>query len=326
MTHQLLTKDDFETIQRLAKLFMESGLFADTKSLAQAVVKILAGSELGIGPFESMRDLAIIQGKTTMAGSQIAAKIKRSGVYDYEILKFDASEAELQFTKNGKPLQPKIRFDLTDAKRMGLDQKDNYKKQARTMLFWRAVTMGARMHCPEIFGGAIYTPDELTGGRVAEPLLVEAPARALPAPTAPVRTEQDRDPADRLMHHMGDVVKLMSGSELARDNFLKQAADVFGAAEVEEAVAKVEAEPMNTGGTYQAVGRPATEKQMVFFSRLMKKHHLPEGSELAIVHCITGQQEMTSGAISKVIEALKADDLPDIINEYIDELEASKGE
>lgn len=310
MTHQLLTKDDFETIQRLAKLFMESGLFADTKSLAQAVVKILAGSELGIGPFESMRDLAIIQGKTTMAGSQIAAKIKRSGVYDYEILKFDASEAELQFTKNGKPLQPKIRFDLTDAKRMGLDQKDNYKKQARTMLFWRAVTMGARMHCPEIFGGAIYTPDELSGGKIAEPLPLEAPARALPAPTVKALPEASA---------AGVVAP-------SREQFLQQAAEVFGAAEVEEAAAKVEAEPMNTGGTYQAVGRPATEKQMVFFSRLMKKHHLPEGSELAIVHCITGQQEMTSGAISKVIEALKADDLPDIINEYLDELEASRGE
>lgn len=303
MTHQLITKDDFETSQRLAKMFFESGLFADTKSVAQAAVKILAGRELGMGPFESMRDLNIIQGKTTMAGSQIASKIKLSGIYDYQILKFDASGSELLFTKNGKPLEPVIKFGINDAKLLGLDQKTNYKAQARTMLFWRAVTMGARMHCPEVFGGAIYTPDEIPSNQKFEPL---------PEPPAVVKALQAASAA-------GVVVP-------SREQFLQQAAEVFGAAEVEEAAAKVEAEPMNTGGTYQAVGRPATEKQMVFFSRLMKKHHLPEGSELAIVHCITGQQEMTSGAISKVIEALKADDLPDIINEYIDELEASRGE
>lgn len=307
MTTAMITKDDFETAQRMGKMFFESGLFADTKSIAQAAVKILAGRELGMGPFESMRDLSIIQGKTTMAASSISARIKMSGVYDFEILKFDATGAELQFTKNGKPLVPVVKFDIQDAKLMGLDQKDNYKKQARTMLFWRAVTMGARMHCPEVFGGAIYTPDEISA----------APAHVLPEPVAPAKVA----PKGITLEASADGVFVSP----SRDEFLAQAAEVFGAAEVEEAVARVEAEPMNTGGTHPAVGRPPTEKQMGFFAKLLKKHHLPAGCEEAIVHCLTGSPRITMASVSKALEALKEDALPDVIIDYIDELEAAAG-
>ena len=162
-----------------AEVFMRSGLFSDTKSRDQAVVKMLAGRELGLGPFESMRDVNIIQGKTTLAGAQIAARIKKTGVYDYEIKQFDEKAAVLRFTKNGKPLSPEISFSIEDAAAMGLASRDNYKKQARTMLFWRAVTMGARMHCPEVFGGAIYTPDEIAK---------DAPVDAIPTEALPVTT------------------------------------------------------------------------------------------------------------------------------------------
>jgi DUF1365 family protein len=39
---------------------MKSGLFPDVKTASQAVVKILCGKELGLSPFQSMKDLYII--------------------------------------------------------------------------------------------------------------------------------------------------------------------------------------------------------------------------------------------------------------------------
>lgn len=157
-------------IRNYAEVFLASGLFADTRSIEQAMTKIIAGQELGIPPFEAMRDVTIIQGKTTLAAAAIASRIKRSGIYSYDILQFDEQAASLQFSKNGEPLQPIISFTFADAKKMGLTERPNYIKQARTMLFWRAITMGARMHCPDVFGGAIYTPDELKTNGHAEPL------------------------------------------------------------------------------------------------------------------------------------------------------------
>lgn len=154
-------------IQSLAHVFMQSGLFADTKSISQAMVKIMAGRELGIQPFAAMRDINIIQGKATLAGAQIAARIKQSNDYDFNVLKYDDTGCTLQFTKNGRALSPNVEFTMQHAKQLGLAGKDNYAKQARTMLYWRAVTMGARMFCPHIFNGPIYTPDEL---RLSEPV------------------------------------------------------------------------------------------------------------------------------------------------------------
>lgn len=193
-TPAIISAGDLTAITTLADTFIKSGLFSDTKSQAQAVVKILAGRELGLGPFESMRDINIIQGKTAMAAAQIGARIKQTGVYDYEVVQFDDKAAILRFSKNGKALKPDVSFSFEDAKKLGLAGKDNYQKQARTMLFWRALTMGARMHCPHVFGGAIYTPDELSGQVVdAEPLPVAARVvesePALPEPQAPQEVE-----------------------------------------------------------------------------------------------------------------------------------------
>lgn len=182
-------------IQSLAQVFMSSGLFADTKSISQAMVKIMAGRELGLQPFAAMRDINIIQGKTTLAGAQIAARIKTSNDYDFNVLKYDDTGCTLQFTKNGKALTPNVEFTMQHAKQLGLAGKDNYAKQARTMLYWRAVTMGARMFCPHIFNGPIYTSDEL---RISEPVdaVTVVPVNELgneaPSP-APLQLEEPKD-------------------------------------------------------------------------------------------------------------------------------------
>jgi hypothetical protein len=168
-TPGLIGAQDLATISTLAKTFQMSGLFSDTKNEAQAIVKMLAGRELGLGPFEAMRDINIIQGKTTLAAAQVAARIQQSGG-EWEFLQFDEKGCKLRFSRNGKVLTPDISFMLEDARKLGIASKDNYIKQARTMLFWRALTMGARMLFPGVFGGPIYTPDELRGGMIDEPL------------------------------------------------------------------------------------------------------------------------------------------------------------
>jgi hypothetical protein len=156
---------------KLAGIFSSSGLFSDTKSQAQAMVKIMAGKEMGIGPFSAMRGLNIIQGKVVASAEILASKIKSSGDYDYVPTETTDKRCAIQFTKGGQSVGAPVVFTIEEAAKMGLSGKDNWQKQAGTMLFWRCLSKGARMHCPHLIGGA-YLPDEIqdaaSNSKVAE--------------------------------------------------------------------------------------------------------------------------------------------------------------
>lgn len=144
----------------LANVFAQSGRFSGDTNAAQAVVKIQAGAELGIPPIQAMTNIHIVQGRVTLGATVIAALIKQSGRYDYKIKKLDETSCELDFYENGEFVGPSS-FSMDDAKLAGLTGKDVWKKFPRNMLFSRAISNGARWYAASIFGGAIYTPDEL---------------------------------------------------------------------------------------------------------------------------------------------------------------------
>jgi hypothetical protein len=64
----------------------KSGMFPDVTDGAKALVKILAGKEIGVTPFQAMTNIHIIQGKATMGANLIAAKVNGSGRYDYRVM------------------------------------------------------------------------------------------------------------------------------------------------------------------------------------------------------------------------------------------------
>jgi hypothetical protein len=152
-------------LQQLGALVASSAYFSDAREAAQAAVKIMAGAELGIGPIASMRGIDIIKGEVSLSAGMVAAMVRRSGVYDYRVERWDNDACEIVFTRNRRPLTPSSVFTLADAEQAGL-RGDNYRKFPRNMLFARAMTNGARVHCPEVFVGAVYTPDELVDGEV----------------------------------------------------------------------------------------------------------------------------------------------------------------
>lgn len=164
----------------LGAVLVKSGFFADTKEQAQAIVKVLAGRELGFGPIASMQGVYIVKGRVTLSANLVGAAIKRSGRYDYRVKELNNGRCLLHFFENGKPIG-ESEFTLEDAKAAGLAQGDNYRKFARNMLFSRALTNGARWYCPDVFNGPIYTPDEL-GAQVDEEGNVVEAERAVVEP------------------------------------------------------------------------------------------------------------------------------------------------
>lgn len=189
-------------VVQLGQLMSASGFFQDTKDAAQAVVKILAGKEIGVGPVAAMTGIHIVQGRVTMSANLIGAAIKRSGRYTYRVRELTAQVCRLEFFEAGESIGV-TDFAWADAERAQLAGKAIWKQYPRNMLFARAMSNGARFFCPDVFGGPIYTPEELGATvRVADdgavevasvPPVTEAP---LPADAASGRAEPDPSKAN----------------------------------------------------------------------------------------------------------------------------------
>lgn len=179
MTTDLAVRDLNEVLT-LGKTLAASGYFSDAKDAAQAAVKVLAGSELGIGPVASMTGIYIVKGRVTMSANLMAAQIKRSGKYNYRVATMQNDMVSIVFYE-GKDEIGTSSFSKADAEAAGLwNSSDPWRKTPRNMLFARAMSNGARWFCPDIFSGPVYTPDELE-------VSVE-PAPLPPAPAADVVT------------------------------------------------------------------------------------------------------------------------------------------
>jgi hypothetical protein len=145
-----------ETIT-LAELFAKSGFFADSREAAQCVTKIMAGNELGFGPVASMTGFTIIKGRVSMSANLMAAAVKRSGKYNYRVVKMDDTACEIAFFEGGQEIGRSL-FTKADAQKAGTQNMDKFP---RNMLFARAMSNGVKWYCPDITGGPVYTPEEL---------------------------------------------------------------------------------------------------------------------------------------------------------------------
>jgi hypothetical protein len=182
-------------VEKVANAMVKSGFFADVKDASQAMVKIMAGQEMGFGAFASMSGIYIIQGKPSVGANLMAAAVKGSGKYDYKVTVMNDKECTIIFTQSGKDIGTST-FTLEDAKKV---QTKNMDKFPRNMLFARAMSNGVRWFTPDIFLGApVYTPDELGAEVNQDGEVIEVPY--IPQPTNHILAE---------VAEMGGVVTTM---------------------------------------------------------------------------------------------------------------------
>ncbi len=201
----------FADVVAIAELVTKANALPDVRNAGQAVLKILCGIEMGFGPFASLVDIHIIDGKPSVGAHLKAAAIKQSTKYDFEVVEQDEAGAvcELAFfervaTTGGstRKLTPgwkeigRIRLTIEACIGKGLTQgkfgtKSNWRSSPDDMLFARCVSKGYKRYCSDLTGGVLtYDPDELDN--TTEP--TSAPA-LLPAPE-PARTSMRTDAAD----------------------------------------------------------------------------------------------------------------------------------
>ena len=180
--------NSIEDLARVGDVFVKSGFFSDTRDAAQAIVKVMAGQELGFAPIASMTGVYIVKGKVSLSANLIAAAVKRSGRYTFRVRKHDAQICEIEFFELDKAGNKESigtsSFSMQEAAQAGLASSATWKNFPRNMLYARAMSNGAKWFCPDVFGGPVYTPDELGAtidGETGEVIDIE-PASHTPAP------------------------------------------------------------------------------------------------------------------------------------------------
>lgn len=190
----------------LGKTFAESGLFPDIKAAGQAVVKIMAGQEMGIGPFQAMNGIHIIQGKATVGAGLMAAMVKGSGKYDYKVLEQSDKVCTIEYFQAGEPIG-KSTFTIEDAKKAGTKNLDKYPAN---MLFARAMSNGVKWYTPDVFNGPVYVPEEMQAVQVEEATAEVIPDKAERGAAAIIALDGLTDLADlpRWKSEFADVITL----------------------------------------------------------------------------------------------------------------------
>lgn len=195
-----IDSDAIKNIERIAETFAQSRLFSDTPNASQAFVKILAGNELGFGPFASMTGIHIIKGRPSIGANLMSAAVKRSGRYGYRVTELNDKVCRISFFErdNGERVEiGESKFDLEDARKAGTQ---NLGRFPRNMLFARCMSNGVRFYCPDVFDGTpVYTPEELGAevddeGNVFEDALTSKNGRQAPPSGRPAAQQAAKPP------------------------------------------------------------------------------------------------------------------------------------
>ena len=148
---------DGMSLTDLGTVLAKSGYFSDTRDAAQAIVKVLAGRELGFGAIASMTGIYLVNGRVAIGANLMAAAVKRSGKYNYRVTTLTDTECSIEFFEAGQSVGVST-FTLADAKKAGTKNLDKFP---RNMLFARALSNGVRWYAPDTFDAPVYTPEEM---------------------------------------------------------------------------------------------------------------------------------------------------------------------
>lgn len=158
----------------VGRILAASGFFADVESEAQAVAKILAGQEAGFGPMASLMGIHMVHGRPELGANLLAASIKRSGKYNYRVLRLSAQEAALRFFErqddkwepigdSAMTMQEVVSRQLHmewDKKEGKMKEKATWKKYPQNMLFAAALRNGVKWYAPDVTSGPFAFADE----------------------------------------------------------------------------------------------------------------------------------------------------------------------
>jgi hypothetical protein len=151
---------EWQAMMQMSEVLVRSGFLPDSiKTSQQAVAIILAGRELGIGPWQAIQGINIIKGRPTVSPQLMLALIEQSKLLEDISITGDAKSCTVMMKRRGRSPHT-FTFTMEDAKALGLADKSNYRTQPKVMLQWRAIGACSRIVFPDVIM-KLYTPDEM---------------------------------------------------------------------------------------------------------------------------------------------------------------------
>lgn len=131
----------------------------------EVLAAILFGREIGIGPMQSLRDVAMIDGRPALAAHRQLALLRRGGV---EILESEstATRASIRARRRDTGEAMTVEWTIEEAQQITRKGKklvdgDNWRNYPADMLWARCVGRLGRRLAPDLIGGMAYTAEEI---------------------------------------------------------------------------------------------------------------------------------------------------------------------
>ena len=146
---------------KVANAFVNSRLYTKFATAEAAMVTIMRGRALGIDATTAMDGIHVIQGKPTMSASLMVGVVMASPKCEYMYCsEMDEKHAVWKAKRRGTPQEVTREFTIEQAAKMGLTNKDNWRKQPDVMLQWRCASALCRQLFPDVING-FYANEEM---------------------------------------------------------------------------------------------------------------------------------------------------------------------
>ena len=158
-----LTPDVWSMLTAIGQTVADSKAFGAQRG-AEAAIKALFCYENGLPLTAANTGLYIVNGRIAAQTNIIAAQLRKHPTYDYRVDKCDDNGATVTILRRVDGQwrdEGTASFTKDDATKAGLANKDNYKGYSSDMFFARALARAQRRYAPDIWGGPVYTPEEL---------------------------------------------------------------------------------------------------------------------------------------------------------------------
>jgi len=121
---------------------------------------ILAGQELGLQPMSTLRSIDVIQGTPALRAHAMRALVQSHG-HQVQLVESSDEKCIMRGRRAGETEWQTVEWDIPRARRLELANKDQWKKQPKTMLVARATGEICRLVAADALYAMPYTAEEL---------------------------------------------------------------------------------------------------------------------------------------------------------------------
>lgn len=147
---------------------------------------ILFGDELGLGPMQSLSKIDVIDGRPAPKAELARALVLGAG-HELWFEENTSQRCTVVGKRRGTGREERVTWTMEDAKRAGLDGKQNWRKWPRAMLVARASAELCRNSFSDCLGGITLFAEEVDDDQAPTEQTTPAPLTAVAKPTARTR-------------------------------------------------------------------------------------------------------------------------------------------